>query len=342
MFSKNLKYYRLKNNMTRAELAEKAGLSAMAVTYYEKNERKPSFEILCALAEALDVFEEELTSCEGDNLEFCHNQFSKRRLGKKDCEFVTESVEEYFKRFFCITDILGTGVLPHNLAMGEILLHEDTEVNAYNLRMFLGLPKNGNIGNITTLFEDKGILICFLDIDVKGFYGINGTVNGRPYIAIKSGLSNEEKRITLVHEFTHMALWWPKSVSEKEQEKLSDQIAAAFLFPRDDLFREIGISRTVLANDMLEACMKYGLPFEAFVRRIHECKIIGTGLMRKILADYELLSKKIICRYEETPKLFKNLVIRAASENEISITKAVELLKISIADVRTACYSMVG
>jgi transcriptional regulator with XRE-family HTH domain len=36
MFSKNLKYYRLRNHLSKKDLADKAGVTAMAITNYEK------------------------------------------------------------------------------------------------------------------------------------------------------------------------------------------------------------------------------------------------------------------------------------------------------------------
>ena len=55
MFSKNLKYFRLKNSLTKKELAEKAKVSPMAITYYENGERMPSMDIMKRLAEPLNV-----------------------------------------------------------------------------------------------------------------------------------------------------------------------------------------------------------------------------------------------------------------------------------------------
>ena len=50
MFSKNLKFYRLRKQMSKKELADKVNVSSMAITNYEKGDRKPSMEILQALA----------------------------------------------------------------------------------------------------------------------------------------------------------------------------------------------------------------------------------------------------------------------------------------------------
>ena len=44
MFNKNLKYYRLKKNMSKKELASLIGVTPMAITYYESGERKPNMD----------------------------------------------------------------------------------------------------------------------------------------------------------------------------------------------------------------------------------------------------------------------------------------------------------
>ena len=50
MFSKNSKFYRLRKQMSKKELADRVNVSSMAITNYEKGDRKPSMEILQALA----------------------------------------------------------------------------------------------------------------------------------------------------------------------------------------------------------------------------------------------------------------------------------------------------
>lgn len=55
MFNKNLKYYRLQKNMSKKELADKCGVSAMAITHYENGERKPDIDMIKKLAETLGV-----------------------------------------------------------------------------------------------------------------------------------------------------------------------------------------------------------------------------------------------------------------------------------------------
>ncbi|MBQ0071755.1 MAG: helix-turn-helix transcriptional regulator, partial [Spirochaetales bacterium] len=41
MFHKNLKYYRLKKNWTKQDLAKAIGVTPVAITHYESGERRP-------------------------------------------------------------------------------------------------------------------------------------------------------------------------------------------------------------------------------------------------------------------------------------------------------------
>lgn len=49
----NLKIMRVKKNMTQGELAERAGVKRMTISYYETGLRYPRREILDKLADAL-------------------------------------------------------------------------------------------------------------------------------------------------------------------------------------------------------------------------------------------------------------------------------------------------
>lgn len=54
-FSAMLEYYRTKKGLTRAELAQKADLSAPAITNYEKGDREPTLSKFNDLADALGL-----------------------------------------------------------------------------------------------------------------------------------------------------------------------------------------------------------------------------------------------------------------------------------------------
>lgn len=56
----NIKKFRLKQKLKQSELAEKAGISRVAIGNYERDERTPNAEILLKIAKALDVTLSEL------------------------------------------------------------------------------------------------------------------------------------------------------------------------------------------------------------------------------------------------------------------------------------------
>ena len=55
MVGKRIKEYRLQNKMTQVMLAEKTGLSEMAIYSYETGKRLPALEPLVLLSNALNV-----------------------------------------------------------------------------------------------------------------------------------------------------------------------------------------------------------------------------------------------------------------------------------------------
>ena len=77
MFSKNLKYYRLKNAMTMKELAVSAGVTPMAISNYESGTRQPSMDIMKALANALNVRVSDFLTIRNEKLQFVHGEFRK-------------------------------------------------------------------------------------------------------------------------------------------------------------------------------------------------------------------------------------------------------------------------
>ncbi|MCD7921600.1 MAG: helix-turn-helix transcriptional regulator [Clostridiales bacterium] len=198
MFHKNLKFYRLKKNMTKKELASLVGVSPMSITYYEEGERKPGMDVIKSLAKALDVRVSDFLVNRDENLVFTHGEFcpacgsavrKNSKLPEKQQEYIKASVEEYLNRFYQTVDILGGEVLPDAPDSHRVELHEDPEQDAVAMRRYLGIAEFGPVGNLVELLENKGILVYFCDIDNDAFSGMNGLVNDRPYMIINQNMT---------------------------------------------------------------------------------------------------------------------------------------------------------
>lgn len=338
MFSKNLKYYRLKNNLTKAALASKVGVTPMAITNYENGDRRPDMPTIKALAKALGVNIADFLAVRNSNLIFSHDEFRKNnKLSKGQQEYVQESVEEYFNRFYEAVELLGGEILPQSPSMHKIEVSGEPEEDGKSLRRYLGLPEYGPIGNLIELLENLGVLVYLLDIDNDGFSGINGSVNDRPYIAINKNMTAERIRTTVLHEVAHFAFSWPMTMEDKEAEKHATAIAGAFLFPKEDAIRELGIRRKSITTDMYMVCKEYGIAMSMLVVRAHLCGIINDSVYHNYFIQAGGVKNEQSRILSEAPTLFEQLVYRAVNEDEISIQKGAELLKLPYDIVLSNC-----
>lgn len=341
MFSKNLKYFRLKNNLNKRELAEKLNITPMAISNYENGKRKPDMELLKKMADVLGVRVSDFLAIRNENLIFTHGKFRKNSmLSVAQQEYIRESVEEYFNRFMTIVEILGGDVLPDAPETNVLELSDDIETNAQSLRKHLNLAIDGPICNLTEILENKGILIYFCRIDNDKFSGMNGYVNGRPYIAINRNMNPERNRSTLAHEIAHLMFKWPEDMVDSMIENIATAISGAFLFPKSDAIRELGIRRTSISKDMQLVAKEYGISMFLLVKRAQLSGIITKSLENQfyILASSLGWRKNEPTRIEnEIPTLFEQLVYRAINENEISMQRGAELLKVPYDEIVSHC-----
>ena len=340
MFEKNLKYYRLKKKMNMKDLAEACGVSTMAISNYESGKRKPDIDTINKLAEILGIHVVDFLTSRNPRLYFEHGEFRKHSaLTKAQQEYVKESVEEYFSRFFDAVDCLGGNPLPKPPKCHNLRHSGDIEKDAIMLRKYLGIQEEGPIDELIGVLENKGILVIELDIDNNHFSGMNGFVNGYPYIVINKNMRPERKRTTIFHELAH-ALFEENENRDIDIEKEATAIAGAALIPRKDIVRELGIRKTAITKDMALVCREYGISMFLLVKRASQVGIISPSLEKNfyIRANKVDYRKSEPLRVEkEEPLLFKQLVYRAVNEKEISKQRGAELLKISIYEMEEYC-----
>lgn len=341
MFSKNLKYYRLRRNLSKKRLAEMAGVSPMAVTYYESGQRKPGMETIRALAGALGVAPSDFLRVRSEKISFQHGEFRKgSHLTKSQQEYVREHVEDHFSRFFAAVDALGGRPLPEAPVCHSVSPTFDAEKDANALRSHLGFPEAGPVGNLVEALENKGILVCPVDIASDAFSGMSGLVDGRPYIALNRNATPERSRSTAAHEMAHLVFAWPEAMGEKDIESHATAVGGAFLFLEEDALRELGPKRRAVTEDMALVCKEYGISMYLLAMRADVCGIISSGAAKDfyIRAGQRGWKKNEPARIaREEPTLFEQLVFRAVCEGEITIQKGAELLERPYDHVASQC-----
>ncbi len=346
MFGKSLRYYRLKNNFSKRQLAAMVHVTLMSTTHYEQGTRMPSMEIIEALAEALHVRVSDFLAIPNENLVFAHGPFPKGcKLTKRQKDYLCAAVEEYMSRFYLIVEILGGDVLPpapacHVLSLSHI---GDAEEDAKALRRYLHMREDGPVGHLIEHLENMGVLVCLLDLENTAFSGMHGLVNGRPYIALKDNAPPEYLHSAIARELSLLSFAWPDSLPEQVREERANAIAGAFLFPQEDVQRQLGMGQpAVPPEDRERICREYGISMSLLRLRSAQC---GIALDRvpedwdySRSAEYRGNQREAIRMPREEPLLFSQLVYRAVREQEISIQKGAELLQQSYSEVSSHCF----
>lgn len=341
MLSRNLKYHRLRNAMTMKELAEQINVSPMAISNYESGKRRPSMDLLKQMASVFDVRVSDFLALRNEKLVFTHGDFRKNTtltVGQQD--FIHESVEEYFGRFMTVVDLLGGKALPDAPSTHVLPLTDNSEHDAISLRKHLNLSAEGPIDSLVGILENKGILFFACDLDNDKFSGLSGFVNNRPYVVVNKNMNTERNRSTIVHELAHLMFKWPEDMEERNIEKKATAISGAFLLPKSDAIRELGVRRTLIAKDMELVAVEYGISMFMLVKRARLAGIITQSLEK----DSYIMFSKMGWRKDEPsrienekPVLFEQLVCRAVNEKEISIQRGAELLKVSYEKILENC-----
>lgn len=328
MFGKNLRYYRLKRGLSQTELAARVGIRSAAISNYEKGKRLPDMAMIEKLAEVLEVRVADFLNKWNDNLYIENEAFRENsKLSRKTRELVVEETEAYFSRFFEIVEILGGDVLAKGPQIRKLKPTGKAEMDAKNLRAYLGFPDRGPVRNLIGHLEDHGILFLYVDLEDPDFSGMSGTVDGFPYLAVNRRMTSVEIRKTIVHELSRLFFDWPDDVGGKDPEKKFKEISEVFLFSKEDAVRELGIRRTAITSDMVKVCRKYEIGMDFLMDRAWQCGIIGEAQKTGFHAAYSGADLEESSFEREEPTLFEQLVLRAAAEEEISVQKGAELLQ---------------
>lgn len=338
MIGKNIKYYRLMNHMSQEELAQQIGLNKMAISNYEMDKRNPDLATIRKIADALQVSMGKLTVSYGNELAIEHGAFRKHSsITKTMQELILGYADRYLARLFNVVSFFGEAALAP-IPQIERVPAVDYESAGQHLRQILELPASGPIGNITDILENKGYIICPINIEERHFSGNSGTVNGRPYIAVNTTMPAERQRFTLIHELAHLVFTFS---GDQDEERMVDGIAGAFLLPESDIKRELGPKRRDIRSDLRYIQHEYNVSMASIVMRAYQTEIINKSvyeITQKWMAAQGLRRDEQSGIQPEESHLLEQLTVRAVAEEEITVSKAAELLERPFIEVRELCY----
>lgn len=320
-------------------------VTPQAIGKYERGEDIPSSGVLIELARALGVSVSYLMDAQGlvlSGVEFR----TKANTTAADRATVETELLEWIERYIQIEHILDLDSAewkPPFPSPRMLMAIEDAEELAKEVRQKWMLG-NDPIPNMTELLEEKGLKVLVVDLPdrVSGFTCIvarEAGASGLPVIVVNRQFSLERRRLTLAHELAHRVID-PASLPDKDEEKAANLFAGAFLMPREHLLREVGKHRSALGYKELIALKRlYRVSGAALLMRLRQIGVISEPILTYAFQtiargwrthEPDELEEERIRGERERPKRFERLCYRALAENFVSLSKAAELLRISL------------
>ncbi len=324
-----LKGARIAAGLSLRDLAAQVGVSATAISKYERGEDVPGSGILLRLASSLGVrVEFFLRPVTVKVSEPCYRKRSA--LGVKARRTIQARIQEALERRL-EAEALFPGEEHPQFSLPEIPREArsfaEIEAAAVALREAwdLGLDP---VESVVEVLEEQGIKVQLVDapeaFDACTFFANDGI----PVIAVRGGLPGDRQRLDLLHELGHLLL---RVGGELDEERTAFRFAAAFLVPESMARFELGAQRSALSLEELQLLKcRWGLSMQAWIRRASDLGIIPGATAVSYYKRFRQRGWHKVepgpAYPEEVPSRLEQLIMRARAEDIISDARAAELL----------------
>jgi len=328
MIGERLKIARQATGLSLRALAKEVGVSATAVSKYERGLDVPSSGVLLRLAKALDVKVEYLMR--PVTVQLSLPSYRRRvSLPRKGEHAILGQVQEWLERYIDVESLFGEPLrfaLPADLDR-QVGCLDEVERVALHLRQTWHLGQ-GPIESVVEVLEDHRIKVGLID-GHKDFDALTLWWNDKePVIVVKRGPPGDRQRFNLAHELGHLVLEPAEGV---DAEKAAYRFSGAFLVPEPAAHFELGQRRRTLGLYELHLLKhKYGLSMQGWIYRAKDLGILSRSAATRLFQQFK---REGWHRQEpgdqiprEKPQRMKRLVLRALAEDVISGSRATELL----------------
>ncbi len=327
-----IKQARKASNLSLRKLADAIGVSAMAISKYERDQDLPSSGVLLRLSQALKV---KVDFFFHPNTVSVQLQAYRKHavLGVKEQEAIQMRIQDWVERYLEVESLFPGEQHLANLPLRKVSSLDEIETVALELRDHWNLGCDA-IENMVQLLEDRGIKVGIISgfehFDACTFtYSTQSCkVDGDSVIVTKGELSGDRQRFNVGHELGHLIL---DVQGEIKPEQAANRFVGAFLVPAATARFELGTNRTDLSiNELHILKHKYGLSMQAWIYRAKDLGIITensvTRLFRQFHANEWHRQEPGDAYPPETPMRMERLIYRALAEDLISRSRAQELL----------------
>ncbi len=356
--SLNIKRIRISRGISQTGLAKSANISRQAFIDIESGKTKePRVSNLQSIADALEVpivalFEEPLQLT---TVRFRSNSIKTQKEKAKKQQYLIDAAY-WLKNFNYLQSVVSDkkeAKLQEVFQNADKLKTDRPRKAAELTRSSLGLKEDEPIGDIIGLVESASIKIKTQAFDLKNFFGFSiSESDGGPAIVVNnsSKISIERQIFTVAHELGHLILhpkaYDPIKNDEPDQEeKEADIFAGYFLMPAEAFKKKFNESYGLgFVDRVLHIKRFFCVSYQAVLHRLSD---MGLGDYGKLSAKFHAIYK---CQYGESLTLHKepfplvkpdfvedylmSLVRKALDKTEITVSRAAEILNVSLMDMR--------
>lgn len=255
---------------------------------YEKDAAEPRPEVKEKLCKLLEI-DEGYGICGLTQLPELKFRRSRWNIPQKEIEAAKLLALEHCNHYLALENALGDSIEwknPFTQSEQKKLLRRikneqdrpsaiEDIVDELRKRWNLG---GGAIPSISTLLEQKGILVCEIPFNNNRLDGFSFFFEGKPFICIADWLNRNpaRKRMTLSHELGHILFPDMDADEASDKEYCIMRFAGAFLIPRTAVLDALGASqrKELPLYELLELKHYYGISIVGLMARAMQLNII--------------------------------------------------------------------
>ena len=362
----NVARLRLDRGLTQAQLAEKAGLSRVAVGKIERGVVYPRTLTLHDLARALEVPVGELLT----RVRPLRSVRFRARARLHGREQILAEVSKWLDAYRMLEGELGDAREFRFRPAGIRGRRPTPGAAARSARRAAGLPPQAPVTDICQLLEECGVKVLLLDKKRDSFFGLSvGQADGGPAVVVNAWnrISVERWIFTAAHELGHLLLHsdqYRTEVTEHpvDAETEADAFAAEFLMPASSFGPawEATAGHPLLSR-VLRVKRVFGVSYQSVLRRLVDTEREPRSVWMTFQVEHERRFGRTLRRTDEPQGLaesgfapewrraqepaaltehdflgsrMRHLVRRALEDSLITMSRAAEILGMRLEPTR--------
>lgn len=331
----NLKRIRLLKNLSLRQAGNLLNMSSTAVSKYENGRILLDSKKIIFFANAYNVKTTDLLkSYKVPKMNFSSFR-KKKRLKGQYLELLENVIQDEVAKYLEVKEMNTIDSATIKIKKYVCNGFEDAEIAANNFRNYIQISSKQPITDLINILENLGIVIIQIqnyNNKFNDFDGLGEIVENVPVIVLLDGIKDgARQRFTIAHELGHIVL----NINDDslDEEKLCDRFASALLMPKEAVINEFGASRNKINFFELTAFKnEFKVSYAAIVYRLKDLKIISEHVYKR----WNIFISKNIGKNDPNPikpeisYQFKKTVYKLEADNIISLSKACELLGVTI------------